>query len=104
MSPKSTVVASVYQIEIRRFFFICASRPTNVGNDQVDYLDTDERSDDAADAVYEQVPTQQRGGAERPITHSAQSQRHERDDDERVENDRGKNRGLRRLQPHDVQH
>ena len=42
-------------------------------------------------------------GADRPIAHAFQRQRNERDDDQRVEDDRREDGALRRRQPHDVE-
>ena len=61
-------------------------------NEKVDRLDANERNDDAADAVDEQVALQDFGRAERAEFHAAQRQRNERDDDERIENDGAQNR------------
>src|ERR1700722_6530541 len=54
----------------------------------VDRLDADERNDDASHAVDQQISAQERGGAERPVFHSLQSERDQQDDDQRVENHR----------------
>ena len=43
------------------------------GDDEIDELDADERHDDAAEAVDEQVAPQQRRGADRPIGHALQA-------------------------------
>ena len=51
-------------------------------------LDADERNDDAAEAVDEQVALQNGERADGLELHAAQRQRNQRDDDERVENDR----------------
>ena len=73
-------------------------------DDQIDRLDADERRDDAAEAVNEQIPAQQGRRPKRAIADAAQRERHERDDDQCVEDHRGQNRGLRRFQSHDVQY
>ena len=57
------------------------------GDDDVDDFDADERNDDAAQAVDEQVALQNGQRADRLELHAAQRQRNQRDDDERVEND-----------------
>ena len=62
----------------------------------IDQLDADERHDDAAEAVDQQIAAQQRCGADGAILHAAQSERDQRDDDQRVENHGGEDRGLRR--------
>ena len=66
-------------------------------DDDVDGLDADERHDHAADAVDQQVAAQQRArrltaGSDTPL----QRQRDERDDDQRVEDDRRQDGALRR--------
>ena len=65
------------------------------GDHEVDGLDADERNDDAAEAVDQQVAPQQRAGADRPIGDALQRQRDQRDDDQRVEDDRRQDRALR---------
>ena len=52
---------------------------------QVDGLDADERHDQAAEAVDQQVAIQDGGGAERAVGNAFQRQRDQRDDDQRVE-------------------
>ena len=63
----------------------------------------DERDDDAAHAVNQQVASQERCGADRPVADAAQRQRHECNDDDGIEDHGRQNRRLRCLQPHDVQ-
>ena len=66
------------------------------GRDQeVDGLDADERDDDAAEAVDEEVPAQELRGADRAVGDPLQGERNERDDDQRVEDDRRQDRALR---------
>src|SRR5258707_4546224 len=67
---------------------------------QVDRLDSQKWNDHAAEAVDEKVAGQNRGGAERTITHAAERQRNQRDNYERIEDDRGQNRALRRREVH----
>src|SRR5439155_24724287 len=55
--------------------------------DDVDELDSNNRNDDAADTVDEQVALQRRERADGRVFNAAQRQRNERNDDERVEND-----------------
>ena len=57
-------------------------------------LDADERDDDAAHAVDQEIAAQERRRAERPILHAAQRQRDQRDDDQRIEDDRREDRAL----------
>ena len=70
---------------------------------QVDGLDADERDDDAAHAVDQQVVAQQHIGGLGLVLHALQRQRNQRDDDDGVEDDRGENGRLRRMQVHDVE-
>ncbi len=71
-------------------------------DDEIDELDADKRNDDAAEAVDEQVALQNRERAHRFVGNAAQRQRNQRDDDERVENDRAENGAGRAVQVHDV--
>src|SRR5215468_10645318 len=80
-----------------------ATDPWNVHDDEVDELDPDERDDQPAEAVYPQVPAQQRARRGRRVPDAAQRQRDQRDDDQRVEYDRRRDRGRRAVQPHDVE-
>ena len=50
-------------------------------DDEIDELDADERNDDAAQAVDEQVALQNRERADRLVGDAAQRQRNQRDDD-----------------------
>ena len=52
------------------------------GNDQIDQLDADERHDDAAHAVDEQIALQDLRRAERAVFHAAQRERDQQDDDD----------------------
>ncbi len=67
------------------------------GDDEVDQLDADERHDEPAEAVDEEVAAKQRGRADRAIGDAAQRQRDQRDDDQRVEDDGRQDRRLRRV-------
>src|SRR5712691_1506984 len=64
-NPSNTVVTSVMNTEIRRFFFIVIpySGHPNSGDDHVDQLDTDERDDNSAHSIDQQVVAQQCGCA-----------------------------------------
>ena len=64
------------------------------GDGEVDRLDADERDDHAAAAIDPEIAPQQRAGADRAIAHAFQRQRNERDDDQRVEDDRRENGAL----------
>ena len=70
---------------------------------QVDSFDPDERRDDAAESIDEQIPAQQRGRAHRPVGDAPQRKRDQGDDDQRIEDDRRENRALRTRQVHDIQ-
>src|SRR5262245_36923918 len=65
------------------------------GDQEVDRLDADERNDDAADTIDQEVAAKQRSGADRAVTHTFERQRDQRDDDQRVDDDRRENRALR---------
>src|SRR5262249_51177847 len=54
-------------------------------NDEIDQLDADERNDDTAQTVDQQIALQRGQCADRRVLHAAQRQRNQRDDDERVE-------------------
>src|SRR5713101_9005742 len=69
----------------------------------VDSLDSQKWNYHAAEAVDEKIAGQNRGGTERTITHAAERQRYQRDNDQRVEDDRGQNRALRRREMHHVE-
>ncbi len=58
------------------------------GDDDIDGLDANERNDDSADAIDEQVALQDFGRAERTEFHPLKRQRNKEDDDNRVEDDR----------------
>ena len=62
---------------------------------EIDQLDPDERRDQAANAVNQHVPLKNLRRADRAVFHAAQRERNQRDDDERVENDRAED-GARR--------
>src|SRR5690349_12249833 len=86
-------------------FPLCEAGSTD---DEVDRLDPDERDDDAAEAVDQQVAAQQvrgpGGGADRAaVLDTFERQRDQRDDDQRVEDDRRQNGTFRRRQTHHVQ-
>jgi hypothetical protein len=62
------------------------------GDDEVDRFDADERQDEAAQPVNQEIAPQQRRGADRPVGDAPQSQGNQGDDDERVEDDRREDR------------
>ena len=55
----------------------------------IDQLDSNERNDDAADAINEQVAPQHCCSRHWLVTDSAKCERNQRDDDQRIEDDRG---------------
>lgn len=73
------------------------------GNDEIDELDADERHDDAAEAIDEEVALQDCQGAHRLVGDAAQGQRNQRDNDEGVENDGAKNGAGGTVKVHDVE-
>src|SRR5664279_5628978 len=64
----------------------------NEGDDEVDEFVADERYDQTAEAVDEQVPVEQLHRGRGPVPHTADGQRDQRDDDQRVEDHRGQDR------------
>ena len=66
------------------------------GHEHVDGLDADERDNDAADTVDEQVTLEDFCRTQGAELHSAQGQRNERNDDQRIEDDRAEDRAVRR--------
>ena len=70
-------------------------RPEHPVDEQVDQLDADERRDQAAEPVDQQVAAQQRVAPDRPVADAAQGQRDQQRDDQRVEDDRRDDRRLR---------
>src|SRR3984957_17203036 len=71
-------------------------------DDEVDYLDAREREDEPADAVDPQVPAEHLAGRGRLVADAAQRERYQRDDDQRVEDDRRGDRRGRAGQLSDV--
>lgn len=57
------------------------------GNEQVDQLDADEGNHQAAEAVDKKVVAQQFRRLDRPIRHPSQRQRHQKNDDQGIEDD-----------------
>src|SRR5579871_5590095 len=80
-----------------------ASGQADGGNDEVDDLDANERRDDAAQAIDQEVALQEAPGADRTVFYAAQRERHQRNDDQRVEDDRREDRAPRIGQLHDVE-
>src|SRR5579872_7476017 len=102
--PSRMVVARVINTAVSKFLFI--TRPLYqpyVCNQHVNQLDPEERNDDSAKAIQQQVVAQERGRAQRAVLHAPQRQRDQGHDDQRIENDRREYRRLGRPQMHDVQ-
>src|SRR5215210_8614486 len=72
-------------------------------DEEVEELDADERRDQPAEAVDEQVASQQRRRPQRPVADAAQGERDEQRDDQRVEDDGSDDRRLWRAERHDVE-
>ena len=64
-------------------------------DDQVDQFDADKRNDEAAEAIDEEVALQNRQRAHWLVSNTAQRQRDQRDDDQRVKNHGAQNRAGR---------
>src|ERR1700735_3708558 len=77
--------------------------PAGRRQNHVDDFDSGERHDDAAQPIYEQVAAQERTCAERPVLHALDGERYQYDDDQRVENHRREDCGVRRRQVHDIE-
>src|SRR4029078_9205378 len=73
------------------------------GDDEVDRFDADEGQDQTAQAIDEEIATEQGRRAHRRVSHALQRQGDQSDDDEGVEDDRGEDRRLRRREAHDVE-
>src|SRR5213075_2031566 len=96
---------TVMRMEMMMWLFMRArssGQPRRV-QQEVDGLDADERDDHAAQTVQQEIAPQDAPRAERAILNALQREWNQRDDDQRVEDDRGENRALRRGQPHDVE-
>src|ERR1035441_6868384 len=72
------------------------------GDDEVDELDANERDDDPAQAVNEQVALKHGEGADGRVFDAAQGQGNQRDNDEGVENDGAQDGAGGAVQAHDV--
>src|SRR3984957_496376 len=104
MSPNITIEITVTRRAVPSSLIIVLQnlREMQRGENHIDDLDADEGHDDAAKTVEHHVLEQHAVRTLRLIPYAAQRQRNQRDDDERVEDDRRKDRALRRRQPHDV--
>src|SRR5262245_11939202 len=76
-----TIVMSVAQSRLREICMTASFRKPEQRDGHVDGLDADERRDDAAKAIDEQIPSEERLGAQRAVGDAAQRQRDERHDD-----------------------
>src|SRR4030095_2392237 len=72
-------------------------------DDEVDQFDPDERNDYAAEAVDKEVALQNRQRAHWFVSNTAQRQRDESNNDERVEDNGAQNCARRTVQMHNVQ-
>src|SRR5580704_13922856 len=70
---------------------------------KVDELDADEGNDDSTEPIDKKIAPQNACRADGSVGYSAQCQGNERDDDQSVEYDRGKDCALWRCEVHDVQ-
>src|ERR1700722_8108707 len=75
----------------------------NGSNDEVDELNAEKRSDEAANAVEKQVAPKQGLRRHGLVPDPTQCQRNKPDDDQRIEDHCRKNCRLRRLKMYDVQ-
>src|SRR5262245_40895227 len=105
-TPVRTVITTIIRTEVPRCFHTFSSTPFSdpAQRDQheIDRLDADERSDQASAPVDPQVAPQQPRRSQRAVADAAQRERHERQDDERVEDDGGEDRAPRCREPHHV--
>src|SRR5580698_1633428 len=72
-------------------------------DDEVDQLDEDKGGDDPTDAVNEDVAAQDGLRTRWPPLDTAEGERNQGDDDQRVEDDRREHSALRTVELHDVQ-
>lgn len=75
---------------------------TDGGDRNIDELGVDERGDDAAGPVGQQVAAQDRGRGTRTVAHALERRWNEQDDDQDVEDRCGRDGALRHGQVHDV--
>src|SRR3954468_12496848 len=103
--PVSTSVTAVARSEIEISCRIIGRLLADPGGRQheVDDLDSEEGSDDAADAVDEERAAEEGGGPERPVAHAAERERDQQDDDEGVEDHRGEDGAVGRGELHHIE-
>src|SRR3984893_798239 len=80
-----------------------SSSKVNRADDEVDELDANERNDDPAEPIDEKITPQNACRPDGPVSHPAKRQGDQRDDDQRVENNRRQNSALRRREMHDIE-
>src|ERR1700694_1684682 len=85
------------------FHILISSRKTNGGYEHIDELDAGEGHGDPAQAIDQEIAAQDGGRSHRAIGNATQSKRDERDDDQRVEDDRRQDGALGRRETHDVE-
>ena len=86
-----TIVAMIEFLSSVRIIFITLSE-MNGGDNHVDQFDSDERNDNSAKTVDEQIALKNLGRAERAELYTPERERNQRDDDERVEDDGAQDR------------
>src|SRR5436190_18863085 len=72
-------------------------------DDEIDQFDADERNDEAAEAVDEQISLQNGERTHRLVSNAAQRQRDQRDDDQRVKDHGAENGTGGAAEMHDVE-
>ncbi len=83
ITAKTSVARIEVRISLRKVFMKCFQLGEVQGDDdEVDQLDADERHDDAAHAVDEQVALQDLRRAERAEFHALERERDQQDDDD----------------------
>src|SRR5581483_2640565 len=101
-TPRRTVRATVTATAVTIWRRSMSVHPQG-DEDDVDELDADERGDDAAQAVDQQVAAQDGGRPHGPELDALQSQGDERHDDQGVEDDRREDGGVGVVELHDVE-
>src|SRR5258708_18186939 len=88
-TPSTTAVNSVKRTETMNALRIMedSSGQVKAGQNNVDQLDSEKRHDHAANPVNDQVPPEKSLGRFGLVLHALQRERHQRNDNERVEND-----------------
>src|ERR1700732_1216258 len=102
-NPKITVVTKVNHSEMSRFFFINSSNNSKIRQQYVDEFDSEKRCNNSTHSVDQQIALQQGRCAEWTVTHPAECQRDECNDNQGVENYCREDGRFRRVQMHYVQ-